>query len=465
MSNINDSIFRAYDIRGKYPDQIDENTAFRVGAALVEFLNPNKVVVAQDARNGSDILREAVISAVINSGVDVVDIGYASTPLFYFSVNKFAAAGGIMVTASHNPPEYNGFKLVKEKAIPIYQDNGLLQIKKIAEEVKIGKIKKGRVYKKNLIDEYVDFLIKNSGLEDLVFRKKVVIDASNGMNGIILPKVLDKLSINYMPLFFEINGSFPNHSSDITQKESWKQLKKKILDTGADIGVIFDGDGDRVLFLDRKGEVIRTDFILALLAEDILSNRSILNRLFSKPKFILDLRFSKFIFEFIEKMGGVLIKSKVGHSFIKEAMRKNKAILGGELSGHFYFKENFYTESSILAMLKVFNIIERRGKQIEELVLPLNQYFYSGEINFKIPSQRFKDLAGEILDKLENIYRDGKVYKLDGLTVDLWNKEGWWFNIRSSNTESVLRLVIEAKARYVLDQKVKEISQIIKQFT
>jgi len=461
MDNINDSIFKAYDIRGVYPSEMNEETAFKIAAALVKFLNPDKLVVAQDARRGSDSLREAAVSAIVGSGVDVVDVGYATTPLFYYSVNKFSAAGGIMITASHNPPEYNGFKLVKEKAIPIYQDNGLLQIKNIVKDVRVEKIKKGKIYRRNLIDEYIDFLIDKSGFNKPAFNKRVIIDASNGMTGIILPKVLEKMNISYTPLFFELDGSFPNHSPDITQKSALITLKSKILESKADMGIIFDGDGDRLAILDRNGNSVRADFICALLAEDILIRGGLLNKLFFKPKFILDLRFSKAVFEFIKERGGVALRSKIGHSFFKEIMRENKAVLGAELSGHFYFKENFYTESAVLAMLRMFSIVQK-SNDIEELVKPLDKYFHSGEINFKLPLHNFREKADEILNKLENSYRGAKIDKLDGLTVDLWDKEEWWFNIRPSNTEPVLRLVVEAKARYVLDQKIKELSNLVK---
>jgi len=462
---IEDNIFKAYDIRGIYPDQINENTAFKIAVGLVKFLNPDKLVVAQDARIGSDTLKDSIITAILSNGVDVIDIGYSTTPLFYYSVNKLNAGGGIMVTASHNPPQYNGLKIVKEKAIPIGKDNGLLQIKNLSKEVPIEKVRKGKLLKKDLIEDYIKLLIEKSNLkEGEEINMKLIIDAGNGITGIILPKLLPKLlyrlKINYLPLFFEIDGRFPNHLPDISKEENLKILKQKVLEENADLGIAFDGDGDRLAILNNEGQLMRADLLAGILIKEILNRRSYWQSIFNRPKFVYDLRFSKSISEFVKENNGLAVKSKVGHTFIKEVMRKNKAIFGAELSGHFYFKENYYCESAILAMLKILKILTISKKSIDDSVASFQKYFNSGEIN--IEAEITQQSWETIKEKIKNTYKLAKVEEIDGILIDLWNKEGWWFNLRPSNTEPLLRLVVEAKTQYILEQKKKEIIELLK---
>jgi len=404
-------IFRAYDIRGIYPEEINEEVVFKIAAALVKFLNPDKIVVAHDTRKSSVLLKDSVTAAAMASGVDVIDVGQVPAPLFYFAVNKFGAAGGIMVTASHNPPNYNGLKLVREKAIAIGEQNGLLQIKKLSENIEIKGIRKGKIIKESLEEEYKNYLLKKSGLS--------------------------------------------------------KEPKTE------NVKFEFDPDSDRLLVFEKtlrqaQGKQIRADLLSGIIIKDFLEKQNFLGRIFRKPKFVYDLRFSRAIPEFIKENGGEVIRSRVGHPFIKEAMRKNKAVFGAELSGHFYFKDVFYVEAPIMMKLKLLKIMTETGKSLAELIQPFEKYFHSGEINVEI---RSKEQAVSIIQKIKENYKDARIDELDGITVEYWDsstglrtpvtQSHWWFNLRPSNTEPVLRSVIEAETQYIMEQKVSELVKII----
>lgn len=391
---INESIFRAYDIRGKYPEGINEEVVFKISAALVKFLNPDKMVVAYDGRKSSESLKESAVTAITASGADVIDIGLANSPLFYFAVNRLAAGGGVMITASHNPPDYNGLKMVREKAIPIGPKSGFLEIKNIAENIVIDRVKKGRIIKKDLNKEYENYLFKKAGID--------------------------------------------------------RKLEIK------DIRFEFDSDSDRLLVYE-KGKQIRADLLSGMIIKNFLDKKSFLSR-FWKPKFIYDLRFSKAIPEYIKENGGEAIRSPVGYPSIRQAMRMNKALFGAELSGHFYFQDVFYVEAPLLMKLKILKIMQETGKSLTELIRPFQKYFHSGEINIGITNQESGIM---ILNKVREIYADGKPDELDGITVEY---PDWWFNLRPSNTEPVLRLVVEAETQYIMDQKIKELTKLIESF-
>ena len=391
-------IFRTYDIRGIYPDEINEEAVFKIAAALVKFLNPDKIVVAQDSRRSSELLKDSAIEAIAASGVDIIDIGQASSPLFYFAVNKLGAAGGIMITASHNPPQYNGLKLVREKAIPIGESSGLLQIKNLAEDIKIKGIRKGKLIKKDLEEEYNAYLLKKAGLE-------------------------------------------------------------KEPETPENIKFEFDPDSDRLMVFENRKQ-IRADLLSGIIIRDFLEKQIFFKNIFGKSKFVYDLRFSKAIPEYIEQNGGVAIRSRVGHVFIKKAMRKNRVLFGAELSGHFYFKDTFYVEAPILMKLKLLKIMDETGKTLVELIAPFERYFHSGEISFKIENLKLK--IEKLIQGLKEQYKDGKFDELDGITVEY---PDWWFNVRPSNTEPVMRLVVEAETKYVMEHKVKEITGAVRRFS
>lgn len=404
-AQILDKIFRAYDIRGVYPDEINEDVVFKIAAGVVKFLNPDKLVIGQDTKKSSLALKESVITAITASGVDVIDIGMATTPLFYFAVNHLGAGGGIMITASHNPPNYNGLKIVRERAIVIGENNGLLQIRSLFENLVLDKIRKGKIIHQNLEEEYRNYLFKKSGLSVQIGLSKE-------------PEIEN--------VRFE-----------------------------------FDPDSDR-LIVSEKNKKIRPDLVSGVIIKDFLDKKSFLS-FFIRPKFVYDLRFTKAIPEFIKENGGEAIISRVGHPFIKEAMRNSKALFGAELSGHFYFKDVFYVEAPILMKLKLLKILEETGESLAELTEPFKKYFHSGEVNITIRDDK---QATSTIEKLKEVYRDGKINELDGITIEYWDPStplgaGWWFNLRPSNTEPVLRLVVEAQAQYTLDQKVEELTRII----
>ncbi len=450
MLKINQNIFRAYDIRGIYPEELNEDAAYNIGRAYLDFIRETEkvdepqIVIGRDARPSSQKLFQALADGITKQGGDVFDIGLATTPMLYFGVNFLTAHGGIMVTASHNPAEYNGFKLTREKAIPISKDSGMKKIqKKIAQQnFKKGELKED-IVEKPILPYYVNFLASKAG--NIEFNRKIAIDAGNGMTGLVLPQVLEALKLDYIPLYFKIDCTFPNHEANPFKKETLKDLQKTIKKEKAFVGVAFDGDGDRAVFLDEEGEIIRGDFITALLAEDILKKQK-------GSKILYDLRSMWTPKEIIQKAGGIPIMSKVGHSLIKEQMRQEKAVFAGEMSGHYFFEEFFSCESGILTMIKVLQIIAKQKKSLKELTKPFQKYFHSDEINFKVKDKK------HILEKLEKHYSGGKIYHLDGLTIEF---KDWWFNVRPSNTEPLLRLNLEAKSRKLMEEKFKEIESLI----
>ncbi len=443
MSNV----FKAYDVRGIYPEEINKDIAFRVGGATVKFLNAKTLVVGEDCRNSSPAIRGAIVDAITRAGAKVYYIGSCTTPLFYFSVNKLKADGGIMVTASHNPPQYGGLKIVGLESQPIGSETGLKEIEKISQNNLGAAEKAGIVEEANFVSEYADFVIRKSGVNPANLKNlKLVIDAGNGMTPLVLGPLMSRLGISFTPLYFEIDCNFPNHSPDISKAESLNALREKVIAMKADLGIAFDGDGDRVSFIDIEGNKIDSGFVLALLFKAQ-------SGIFNKPKTVYDLRFSKSVKELFGNYG---IKSRVGHSFIKELMRKYNADIGGELSGHFFFKEMGYVESSVLAMLKILKIVSDSRRPISELIKPFQKYYHSGEINIDITS---RELADVIMDKLGQHYRDGKIDRLDGITVEY---PDWWFNVRFSNTEPIVRLVVEADMEGLMKEKVAELTQEIK---
>lgn len=436
MSNI----FRAYDVRGIYPEELNEDAAFKIGRAAALYLKAKNLVVGEDARISSPALSAKLKEGIISTGCDVLSIGLCTTPLFYFAVDKLNADGGIMITASHNPPEYNGFKTVGPRSISISSESGLLEIKNLLDKViNTGKI--GQIKNTEVLSGYIDRVAEKAGKFEN--NLKLVIDAGNGTTSLVLGPLLEKLNIRYIPLYFEIDGNFPNHFPDISKEESLKFLKEKISSEKADLGVAFDGDGDRITFVDKNGVTIKADYILALLFKSS-------SRFFMKPKVVYDSRFTKSVKDLFGRNG---IRSRVGYAFIKPLMRKVGAGFGGEMSGHFFMKEMNYSESAVLTMLKILKILNESGKSIEESVKPWQKYFDSREISLKVENRE-----GSIAN-LKSKYNNGKLEELNGLTVEYPN---WWFNIRPSNTEPLLRLVVEADTQKLLDQKVSELVSEIK---
>lgn len=441
------SIFKAYDIRGVYPTQLDENAAYRIGIGLSKsgILTGGKLlVVGRDMRESSDTLFEAFASGACDNGYAVVDIGLSTTPMLYFAVNELEAAGGAMITASHNPGEYNGFKLVRENAIPIGSDSGLDRVRRDALKARPPTTNHQplTVHSRDVAESYAGFFASRFSIK---LGKPLIIDAGNGITGPVLRRVLRDQGIEYRELFFEPDGRFPNHEANPLKEETLSQLKKTIAETPHSIGAAFDGDGDRVCFVDEDGHVVRGDLLCALLARRLLEENG--------PADILyDLRSSRIVPEVIRAFGGEPVKTRVGHAFVKRIMRERHALFGGELSYHFYFRDFFNCESGILAMLHVCRLLAETQLDLSELVAPLRKYSHSGEINFRVPDTQ------SVLRDLQKRFADARVSCLDGLSIEYAE---WWFNVRPSNTEPLLRLNLEANTPDVMQEKLDLITQMI----
>ncbi|MFH1583336.1 MAG: phosphomannomutase/phosphoglucomutase [Candidatus Falkowbacteria bacterium] len=452
MSNINPNIFKAYDIRGLYPAEINEETAFKIAKALVEFLrnkgeiNGQPIIVGRDARNSSDNLYEAVADGLVSEKADVIDINAVSTPLFYWAIINQKAAGGIMITASHNPAEYNGFKICRAEARSIGLGSGLAEIRELAKKERAADLNlAGKVWHKNLLEEYISF-VKNKITVTRIKPLKIVVDYGNGIAGAEAEELFKFLPCSVESLFVEPDGNFPNHEADPIKEENLIILRGKLLSTKADLGIAFDGDGDRITFLDEKGELVRGDFITALIAQDLLKDNP-------SQKIFYEVRSSKVIPEIISMAGGVPILGRPGHSLIKERMRQENILFGGELSGHYFYKDFDFIENALFTMAEILRIISTAGKPFSEIVMPLKKYFTSGEINFKVPD------ADLVLKKIEQKFSDAQIKKIDGLTIIY---SDWWFNLRKSNTEPLVRLNLEADTPELMEEKKKEVSDLIK---
>jgi len=440
------SIFKAYDIRGTYPNQLDDKIAYRIGNGLARYLKPTSIAVGRDMRISSDELFEHLSHGIIDAGVDVVDLGRISTDGLYFAVGKFEYDGGIMITASHNPKEYNGFKICRQQALPLSGQEGLDKIKLAMEEDALEKSsQRGNINRRDISADYAKHCLSFIDIS-IIKPFKIVIDAGNGMAGLTLPPVFEKLPIKVIPLYFELDGSFPNHPASPIELENLADLRKKIADEKADFGVAFDGDADRMFLVDRFGNQIGGDMVTALVAGNLLDKNP-------GETILYNLICSKAVPELVIKKGGKAIRTRVGHALIKPLMKKHNAIFGGEHSGHFYFRDNWFADSGLIAFLVCLELLSRHNRPLDEMVKAINPYFRSGEINSRVKSAR---------DKIEEVaahFSDGEQDRLDGLTVDYGS---FWFNLRPSNTEPLLRLNVEAKSKEVLSKKTDEIMEIIR---
>ncbi len=443
-------IFKAYDVRGVYPTEINEEICRRIGLAFQHVLaaedgdHGRQVVVSRDMRPHGDALCHALIEGLTGAGLDVLDIGLATTPMNYFAVGRLAAAGGIQVTASHNPAEYNGLKFSRHEARPVSGEGGIaLMQERIAAGDLPAAARPGAISTGAIFEDYARHVLSFLDESDAA-PLKVVIDAANGMGSIYLP-ILERLNIELVPLYFELDGTFPNHEANPLKLENLRDLCEKVLETGADFGVSFDGDADRAAFVDETGEPAGSDLITALIAGELLSHEP--------GKHVLyDLRSSRAVPEYIAEAGGVPVRERVGHSFMKATLREKNAVFGGELAGHYYFRDNYCADCAILAVIEILNLLRRRGGPLSLAVSPLKRYAKSPEINFVV-----EDKPGKI-EELAGRYRDGEVDYLDGITVQY---PKWWFNVRPSNTEPYLRLVLEARDGEELERRRAELETIL----
>lgn len=437
-------VFKAYDIRGTYPEQFDEVAAHRIGGAFARWTGAKRIVVGRDMRLSSQPLAKAFIEGVTGQGADAVDIGLVSTDALYFASGRHEIPGA-MFTASHNPGHYNGIKLCLAGAAPVGQDTGLADIRRLAEEGVEPAKTTGAVGQRDVIDDFVEHLL--TFIDSSVLRPlKVVVDAANGMAGKMVPPVFERIPVELVPLYFELDGTFPNHPADPIQLENLTALRKSVLEEGADVGMAFDGDADRVFLVDETADPVSGSLTTALVAAMVMDKEP-------GATIIHNLICSRVVPETIAEKGGSAIRSRVGHSFIKKVMAETGAAFGGEHSGHYFFRDNFRADSGLICALFVLEAISREGRPFSEVLAPYRRYWNSGEINTEVLDQDAK------MKELADAYSDGEQDWLDGLTV---NYPDWWFNVRPSNTEPLLRLNLEASDEAFGKTKTEEIIEVIR---
>jgi phosphomannomutase len=449
---INQNIFKAYDIRGIYKKDFDEKTFYDIAQAYARLVRPRgRVAVGMDVRLSSPKLKKAVIRGLTDAGVDVLDIGLSSTEMYYFAVGAYKLSGGLQITASHNPKEWNGLKMVKKNVEPIHQDNG---INKIKEEVLEGRItvrgrKRGKVKKRNVLDDFCRFAKRFLSQKAAGCPFKIVYNPNFGFEGKVFERFIKLRRLNWkiIGLNEKTDGRFPKGRPDPFLPQNRPEFTRLVRAEKADLGVAWDADADRVFFCDNKGRFIESYYTNHLLIKSILQGKK-------KEKIIYDPRYTWALIDAAKEMGAKAILERVGHSYIKERMKKENAIFSGESSGHTYFRDFWYADTGLIPLLLLLNLITEEKKALSELVDPLFQkYFISGEINSKVKDTK------KILKKLEQKYKSGKINKVDGLSVEYKN---WRFNVRESNTEPLLRLNVEAKNKKLMEKKRDEILKIIR---
>lgn len=445
MKQINTDIFKAYDVRGIYPEQLDEETCKRIARAFITFVKSQNIVVGHDMRLSSPALSQAFIEGATEQGADVTLIGLCSTDMLYFA-SGILDLPGVMFTASHNPKEYNGLKFCRRKAAPISIDTGLADIKDLAtKNVFLKPSCRGKVERQDMLERYINHAL--SFIDASKFKPlKVVADAGNGMGGLILPALFERLPCELIPHCFEIDGSFPHHQPDPINPENIKLLQQWVLEDAGDLGIAFDGDADRVFLVDDKGQPVSGSLTTALIAKRMLDTHP-------REKIIYNCINSWIVPETILKYGGIPIKERVGHSFIKQTMAETGAIFGGEHSGHYYFRDNFRADSGLIASLFILEIISLQDQPLSQILEPFKKYHASGEIN-----SRVDDIPAK-LEEIARVYSAGKIERIDGITVEYTD---WWFNVRPSNTEPLLRLNLEAKTRELMQAKRDEVLAMIR---
>jgi len=443
---VNPSIFKAYDIRGVYPGDLNEEVAHLVGRAFVTFLSASRVVVGRDMRLSGPALHAAVLRGITEQGGDVVDIGMVSTDQYYFACAELGLPG-LMVTASHNPKQYNGFKMVRQMPYLLSGDSGIQDIRRLVESEAFPEAgPKGQVVSRNFEDDFVEkvlCMIERPAIRPL----KVVVDSGNGMVGPILSAVYAKLPVELVGMYLEPDGSLPNHGLDPLMPENRAELQRRVVEEKADIGFAFDGDGDRFFAIDDRGRFVPGDFLTAIMGSYMLEKTP-------GAKIIYDVRASWAVADAIKAAGGTPLMERVGHAFIKRRMASEGAAYGGEVTGHYYFKDFFYADSGIVPSLILLEMLSKRGKKLSDLLAPLEaKYFISGEINstVKLPQDR--------LHFLSETFDDGEQYWLDGLSVVY---PTWHMNVRSSNTEPLLRLNLEAKTQAEMEKRRDQVLTIIR---
>ena len=442
-------MFKAYDVRGIYPSELDEEGARAIGNAFVEIFEPQRIAVGRDMRISAPAMARAVIEGAAGAGAEVLDLGLVGTEMVYFGVGELGLDGGIAVTASHNPKEYTGMKIVRGGALPVGGESGLLEIRDRAlslSDTSEG-LSPGQVQSYDIWPEYVDRVLSFVD-PDAIRKQRIVLDAANGMAGAMLPPVLDRLpQVDAVRCHFEPDGTFPNHEPNPLLPENREFIVKKTLEEGADFGVAFDGDADRCFFVDDSGEFVPGDFATALFAEAILEKEP-------GAKIIYDVRASWAVPETIERADGIPLVNRVGHAFIKHRMREEDAAFGGEVSGHYYFRDFSQADSGVVPFLLMLELVSKKGKRLAEILRPFRErYFITGELNMRVD-----DVGAKLREIEERFGQEGRVSHLDGVSVDA---DDWHMNVRPSNTEPLLRLNLEARTPELMERKRDEVLGVI----
>ena len=443
---IDPDIFKSYDIRGVVPTQLNKEVARLIGMAFRTEITGTRVAVGRDMRSHSPEIAEALCQGLMESGCSVVDVGKVSTDALYFAVGHLGLDGGIMVTASHNPPEYNGFKMCRRDAEPLSGKDG---INRIQELISLGDLDEpvggGTITKQDILPAFAEHVL--SFIDQSRIRPfKLVIDAGNGMAGVTVPLVFKHLPCKVIPMYFDLDGSFPNHPANPIEPDNIKDLQERVLAEKADFGVAFDGDADRMFLIDEMGEPISGDIVTLLVAKSLLAKNP-------GATILYNIICSRAVSEGIVSAGGRAIRTPVGHALIKPLMKRENAIFGGEHSGHFYFQKNWYADSGLIALLVAMEVISESNKPLSELIHSLDPYVRSGELNSKVTS------IPKTLERIVAAFPERMVERMDGISIQA---EDWWFNVRPSNTEPLLRLNVEAKSSELLEEKTAELLQIIR---
>jgi len=441
------AIFKSYDVRCIYPDQFNDDLAYKIGRCFIPLLQAKNVAVGRDMRESGDHLFEAFARGASEAGGNVLDVGRVSTDALYFTVGKYQLDGGVMITASHNPANYNGMKFTRSEAQAISLDTGLAQIRDqiASDNLPPPAAAKGQITRREILDEFASHCL--SFIEPAKVKPfKIAIDAGNGMAGETVPHVFKHLPCEVVPLYFELNGSFPNHPASPIEPENMVDLQAAVRKHGCDLGAAFDGDADRMFIVDEKGDLIDGSTVTALVA---------LNTLKRHPgsKILYNLICSRSVPELIKANGGIPIRSQVGHSLIKQTMREEDVIFGGEHSGHFYFRDNWYADSGMIALMQCLELFSETDKPVSEFITPIDTRFRSGEINTQV-----KDVQGKMRE-IEEFYKGAQIDHLDGVTISY---PEWWLNVRPSNTEPLLRLNVEGDTRALMEQHRDEALELIR---
>ena len=448
---INPDIFKAYDIRGLYPSELNEEIAGRIGRGFAAYLQPKAIGVSRDMRLSSPTISAAFIDGVLTQGVDVIDYGMLGTDQVYFAVVEDGLDGGAQITASHNPGRYNGIKMVRRGALPLSGDAGIGEIRDMiaSDRLPPPAATAGTVTKRDVLPRYVEKVL--SFIDVSVIKPfTVVLDAGSGMAGLVAPRLFERLPCRVTRLCFEIDGTFPNHEANPLLEENRRDITEAVIRQKADIGIAWDGDADRCFFIDGSGEFISGDFVTALLAEAFLLKHP-------GATIIYDLRASHAVRDTAARLGGKALMNRVGHAFIKQRMRQEDGIFAGEVTGHYYFRDFYYADNGFIPALLILELMSKKNQSLRDLLAPYRErYFISGEINTKLASM---NEVPQKLAAIEARYTDAEIARMDGVSVDY---PDWHFNVRASNTEPLLRLNLEAATPQLMEKRRDEVLQLIR---